>query len=117
MELSETIDKIKTKDYLVGSLTENFGSLKQKKPITDGKLKELNPFIDDRERLHISGHFKQEQYHMKASIKISYPTNTTQAHLLRGTHNHGYMRTEFVLSTLRQNYYFVKKDHKQVLLL
>ena len=30
MELSETIDKIKTKDYLVGSLTENFDSLKQK---------------------------------------------------------------------------------------
>ena len=47
MELSETIDKIKTKDYLVGSITENFDSLKQKKPIIDGKLKELNPFIDD----------------------------------------------------------------------
>ena len=90
---------------------------KTEKPITDGKLKELNPFIDDWERLHISGHFKQEQYHMKASIKTSYPTNTTQAHLLRGTHNHGYMRTEFVLSTLRQNYFFVKKDHKQVFLL
>ena len=117
MELSETIDKIKTNHYLVGFLTENFDSLKQKKPIADGKLKELNPFIDDWGRLHISEHFKQEQYHMKASIKTSYPTNTTQAHLLRGTHNHGYMRTEFVLSTLRQNYFFVKKDHKQVFLL
>ena len=47
MELSETIDKIKTNHYLVGFLTENFDSLKQKKPIADGKLKELNPFIDD----------------------------------------------------------------------
>ena len=47
MELSETIDKIKTEDYLVGSLTEKFDPLKQKKPTTDGKLKELNSFIDD----------------------------------------------------------------------
>ena len=51
---------------------------------------------------------------MTANIESFYPTNTTSAHLLRRKHNHGYISTEFVLSTLRQNYGFVKKDHKQV---
>ena len=84
-------------------------SLKEKKPITNSKIKELNPFIDERVTLRVGGRLKHAKIPHDSKHQIILPSNHHISELIvRSIGNCGDMGTEYILLILRKSYWIVK---------